>query len=381
MSKSYNLNVRALFVSAASSTKLLLIGLLMLITAAGAAYAAQPAKLGITLQISPAGQSVERAKSATYTVSVTSTGGFAGTVALSTSGLPSGATASFTAPATVTLTSSSTASSTMTVTTASNTPLGSTTITVNGVSGKVSGTVTAGLTVNAPLSSSLSMSATPASVSMGPGSTAVYTLALARSNFPGSVTFAVFGGLPSGATATFTPNPTTGTSSTLQITTAATTADGSYTLNLVGSGPNPSGSTQYAYASVQLVISTTGKPFTISGTLSGLAPGRSLPLDLTLSNPNKKSLSVTNLTVTVQSVARTTDAIAHNRPCTSADYAVTQYSGPYPLTVPGSGSASLSTLGVASAWPKLAMLNTITNQDGCKGATLTLVYSGSGQGI
>jgi hypothetical protein len=216
---------------------------------------------------------------------------------------------------------------------------------------------------------------------MGPGSTAVYTLALARSNFPGSVTFAVFGGLPSGATATFTPNPTTGTSSTLQITTAATTADGSYTLNLVGSGPNPSGSTQYAYASVQLVISTTGKPFTISGTLSGLAPGRSLPLDLTLSNPNKKSLSVTNLTVTVQSVARTTDAIAHNRPCTSADYAVTQYSGPYPLTVPGSGSASLSTLGVASAWPKLAMLNTITNQDGCKGATLTLVYSGSGQGI
>jgi hypothetical protein len=104
-------------------------------------------------------------------------------------------------------------------------------------------------------------------------------------------------------------------------------------------------------------------------------------LNLTLSNPNKKSLSVTNLTVTVQSVTRTSAAMAHNLPCTSADYAVTQYSGPYPMTVPGSGSASLSGLGVASsAWPKVAMLNSTTNQDGCKGATLTLAYSGSGQG-
>jgi hypothetical protein len=362
--------------SASTATKLLLAGLLLLLAAGGAAHAAQPAKPGITLQVSPASQSVERGKSASYTVSVTSTGGFAGTVTLSASGLPSGASAGF-APASVALASGSTATSAMNVTTTSSTPVGSYTLTVTGVSGKISGTVTAGLTVNYPISSSFSMNVTPASVSMAPGSTAVYTVQLTRTNFPGSVTFAVYGGLPSGATATFTPNPTTGNSSTLQITTAATTADGSYTLYLVGSGPNPSGSTQYAYASVQLVISTTGKPFTISGNLSGLlAPGKSLPLDLTLSNPNKKSLSVTNLTVTVQSVTRTSSL-----PCTSADYAVTQYSGPYPLIVPGSGSASLSSLRVASsAWPKVAMLDTTTNQDGCKGATLTLAYSGSGQG-
>jgi hypothetical protein len=268
------------------------------------------------------------------------------------------------------------------VTTTSSTPVGSTTITVNGVSGKVSGTVTAGLTVNYPISSSFSMSVTPASVTMAPGATAVYTVQLARTNFPGPVTFAVVGdGLPAGATA-FTPNPTTGNSSTLQISTAATTVDGSHTLYLVGSGPNPSGSTQYAYASVQLVISTTGSPFAISGNLSGLlAPGTSLPLDLTLANANKKALSVTNLTVTVRSVTRTSAAIAHNLPCAPADYAVTQYGGPYPLTVPASGSAALSSLGVASsARPKVAMLDTTTNQDGCKSATLTLAYSGSGQG-
>jgi hypothetical protein len=247
----------------------------------------------------------------------------------------------------------------------------------------VNGTVTAGLTVNYPISSSFSMNVTPASVTMAPGSTAVYTVQLARTNFPGPVTFAVVGdGPPAGATATFTPNPTTGNSSTLQISTAATTADGSHTLYLVGSGPNPSGGAQYAYASVQLVISTTGSPFAISGNPSGpLAPGTSLPVDLTLANANKKALSVTNLTVTVRSVTRTSAAIARDLPCTPADYAITQYSGPYPLTVPGSGSASLSSLGVASsARPKVAMLDTTTNQDGCKNATLTLAYSGSGQG-
>jgi hypothetical protein len=368
--------------SASTATKLLLAGMLLLLTAAGVAYAAQPTKPGITLGISPASQSVTRGQAATYTVSVTSTGGFAGTVTLSASGLPSGASAAFASPSSVTLTSGGTASKTMTVTTTSSTPLGSSTITVTGVSGKVSGSVTAGLTVNAPLSSSLSMNATPASVTLAPGSTAVFTVQLTRTNFPGSVTFAVLGGLPSGATAAFTPNPTTGNSSTLQIATTAAAADGSYTLYLVGYGPNPSGSTQYAYASVQLVISTSGSPFTISGNLSGaLAPGISRPLDLTLSNPNKKPMSVTNLTVTVQSVGRTSFAVAHNLPCTAADYAVTQYSGTYPLTVPGSGSASLSSLGVASsAQPKVAMLNTATNQDGCKSATLTLAYSGSGQG-
>jgi hypothetical protein len=367
--------------SANAVTKLFLAGLLLLLTAAGVAYAAQPPKPGITLGISPASQSVTRGQAATYTVAITSTGGFTGTVTLTASGLPSGASAAF-SPSSVTLTSGSTGSSTLTISTTSSTPTASSTITVKGTSGNVNGTVSAGLTVNPPLSSSLSMSATPASVTMAPGSTAVFTVQLTRTNFPGSVTFAVLGGLPSGATATFTPNPTTGNSSTLQITTPATASDGSFTLYLVSSGQNPSGTTQYAYASVGLVLSTSGKPFTISGNLSGaLAPGLTRPLALSLVNPNKKLISITNLTVTVQSVTRTAYAIAHNQPCTAGDYAVAQYSGSYPLTVPGSSSASLSSLGVStSAQPKVSMLNTALNQDGCKGATLALAYSGSGQG-
>jgi hypothetical protein len=367
--------------TASAATKLLIAGLLLLLTAAGLAYAAQPAKPGITLGISPASQSITRGQAAAYTVTATSTGGFTGAVSLSASGLPSGASAAFN-PTSVTLSSGSTASTTLTVSTSSTTPTGSATITVQGLSGKVSGTVTAGLTVNAPLSSSLSMTATPASVTLAPGSTAVFTVQLTRTNFPGSVTLGVLGGLPSGATAVFTPNPTTGNSSTLQVATPVTANDGSYTLYLVGSGKNPAGTTQYAYASVQLVLTTSGKPFDISGSLSDLlAPGVSRPLNLTLANPNKKPVSVTNLTVTVQSVVRTSYAVTHNLPCGLADYKVTQYGGSYPLTVPGSGSASLSDLGIAqSTWPKVTMLDTASNQDGCKGATITLAYSGSGQG-
>lgn len=356
-------------------------GVCLLLAAAGLAYAAQPAKPGITLGITPTSQSVTRGQTATYTISVTSTGGFTGAVALSATGARANASASF-SPASVTLTSGGTASTTLTVNTTATTPTGSATLTVQGTGTKVSGTVTAGLTVNAPLSSAVALTVTPASVTLAPGSTAVFTAQLTRTNFPGAVTFETVGGLPSGATATFTPNPTTGNSSTLQVTTPATADDGTFTLNLIASGKNPAGVTQYAYATVQLVLATTGKPFAISGNLSGtLAPGISRPLDLTLTNPNKKPISVTNLTVTVQSVTRTLYATTHNQPCTLTDYKVTQYTGTYPLAVPGNTSRALSTLAASqSSWPTVTMLNTPTNQDGCKGATITLAYSGAGSG-
>jgi hypothetical protein len=205
---------------------------------------------------------------------------------------------------------------------------------------------------------------------------------LARTNFPGAITLSVTGALPAGSTAVFTPSSTTGNSATLQITTSPTAPDGGYPLGIVGSGPNPGGVIQNASASVQLVISTTTKPFSIAGNLAGLlTPGTSRPLELTLTNPNKKPVAVSNLTVTVQTVTRATDAAMRNLPCTAADYAVTQYSGPYPLTIPGSTSAALSNLGVpAAGFPRVSMINTATNQDGCKGATLALAFAGAGSG-
>ena len=363
-------------------TRRLLLGVLGLAVVLGgaitAALAAQPSKPGLTLQVSPASMSVTRGQSVGYTVSVTSTGGFTGTVALTAGGLPSGTTASF-APTSLTLSSGGSANSAMTIATSSSTPVGSYTLTVTGTSGKTSGSVTAGLTVNYPLSGSLSMSATPSSVTMAPGATAVYQVQLTRSNLSGPVSFSVSGGLPNGATATFSPTPTTGNSSTLQVATNQTSPDGTYTLYLVASGADSGGTTRYAYAQVQLVVATSGKPFNISGNVSGLlSPGVARPLNLTLSNPNNKQVSITNLTVTVQAVTKAPAAVGS---CTTADYAVTQYSGPYPVSVPGGANVTLADLGVAQqSWPQVRMINRPANQDGCKGATLTLAYSGSGQG-
>jgi hypothetical protein len=104
-------------------------------------------------------------------------------------------------------------------------------------------------------------------------------------------------------------------------------------------------------------------------------------LNLTLNNPNNKPLSITNLTVTLVTVTRTPAAVSGNLTCTLSDYSITPYSGPYPLSLPAGTTGTLSSLAIpATAWPQVSMLNTTTNQDGCKGAVLTLAYSGSGTG-
>ncbi|MFL6164426.1 MAG: hypothetical protein ACJ74U_19700 [Jatrophihabitantaceae bacterium] len=359
-----------------------------LLAVAGVAYAAasgnsaaNTAKPGLTLQVAPASQTVTRGQSVTYTVSVTPTNGFTGTVALTSAGLPAGASGAF-SPTSLAISTTSAATSTLTVAASSTATLGSSSFTITGTSGKVDGSVSATLSVSAALTSSLALSATPSTVTMAPGATAVYTVALTRQNFTDPVTLAVFGGLPAGATATFSPNPAAGNSATVQVTTPATANDGTYPLTFVGSGHNASGQTVSAYASVQLVLQTSGKPFSISGNLTGLlSPGASLPLDLALTNLNKKQISISNLTVTIQGVVRTQAAIAANKPCSISDYAVVQYTGGYPLTVAGSATAKLSQLNIAAAaFPHIMMRDTSSNQDGCKGAAVNLGYSGSGQG-
>ena len=362
-------------------------GLVALLSTAGAVYlgtsnnpAAGNAKPDLALQVAPASQTVARGRSVSYAVSITPVNGFTGTVALTAAGLPSGATGSF-SPASVPV-GTATANSTLTVSTTGTTTLGSTTFTITGTSGKVSGSVTATVSVNAVLTSSLTVAATPSTVTMAPGATAVYTLQLTRRNFTSPVSLAVGGGLPPGAVAGFSPNPVTGDSATLQISTPATADDGTLNLTLVATGRDASNQVQAAYANVQLTLQTKGKDFSISGSLTGLlSPGASLPLDLALTNPNKKQISITNLTVTISGVVRTQAMIAANKPCTVADYAVLQYTGGYPLTVAGSATATLSQLRVAgSAMPHVVMRDTTSNQDGCKGATVSLAYSGSGQG-
>jgi hypothetical protein len=97
-----------------------------------------------TLSATPTSQTVNQGNGTNYTITVTPSGGFTGTVNLSVSGLPSGASASFN-PASVT----TSGSSTLTVSTSSSTPAGTYTLTATGTSGSLQQTTTVTLIVNA----------------------------------------------------------------------------------------------------------------------------------------------------------------------------------------------------------------------------------------
>jgi hypothetical protein len=100
--------------------------------------------------------------------------------------------------------------------------------TVTAASGGINGTAKVSVT-------DFSLTASPTSRSIKRNQTASYTLTINRLNgFAGSVLFAV-SGLPSNVTASFTPNPTTGTSVTLRVSTSRTSPTGTFSLQITGS--------------------------------------------------------------------------------------------------------------------------------------------------
>jgi uncharacterized membrane protein len=135
-------------------------------------------------------------------VPVSSINGFAGPVSLSISGLPTGVTAYF-YPNPANPTSTSTQYSYLTLTSGNSVKFGTTVLTITGTSGKVIASTTFSLTIAPP---SISMSG-PSSVSMGQGTTSSISLELSGQNgFSGNINLSV-SGLPSGVTASISPNP------------------------------------------------------------------------------------------------------------------------------------------------------------------------------
>ncbi len=95
-----------------------------------------------TISASPASQTVKRGSSTSYAVTITGSGGFAGTVSFSVIGLPQRSNASFT-PSTVT----GSGNSTLTVKTNKPTPTGTYTLIITGTSGSLIHTATVTLVV------------------------------------------------------------------------------------------------------------------------------------------------------------------------------------------------------------------------------------------
>ena len=332
-----------------------------------------------TVTSQPLSISVQRGQSATFALSITPAGGFTGAVSLTASGLPTGSTATFT-QSVVTVSGTTSVSSTLVVTTSAATPLGSDGFTVVGTNGPTKKTLDLTVVVSSP-PPAIAVSITPASIAVAPASTATYAVNISRVNgYAGAITLSATGTLPKGVQLALSPTSVpAGTSpgtATLSVSTASNTPDGttSITVNASGSGVSASSAT----ASLVVDSKLSSKPFALGGNVVGsLYPGApARPVDLTVTNPNNQTIKITNLGVTVASITRNGSAVPG---CTAADFAVRQYAGSYPLTVPANAPATrLATLGVPmSALPTVTFANANRSQDACRGVQVQLAYTGS----
>ena len=108
-----------------------------------------------------------------------------------------------------------------------------------------------------------------------------------------------------------------------------------------------------------------------------LTPGVAVPLDISFTNPHPVPLTVSDLQVTLGGVEAPAADASH--PCSAEDFELTQLVSLVKLTLPPDKTSGLRDLDVpVPSWPQVAMRNRAVNQDGCKGATLTLNYRARG---
>jgi hypothetical protein len=225
-------------------------------------------------------------------------------------------------------------------------------------------------------SSELSIRVEPRTRSVAPGEVASFAVRIRHANRH-KVRLSVVGGLPQGATASLRPRWTRKSTASLTIDTADAPSGGHRLRLLARSGA------RRATAAANLVITTPrggNANFLIGGDLSGfLIPGLTEPIDLALTNPGSAEISITELLVSIESIAAPQADQTH--PCTLDDFSVTQFSGAYGFTVGPSETSTLSALGFPEEqMPQVTMLDRPLNQNGCKGASLGFSYAGTATG-
>jgi len=280
---------------------------------------------GITLTDSPATLNLLQGASGTSTITVTPANGFAGSVTLAASGLPSGVTAAFG-------TNPTTGSSVVTLAASDSAATGAATVTITGTSGSVSATTSIALTVT-PLPS-FTVSASPATLTVYQGGNGTSTITVAPANgFSGNVTLAA-SGLPSGVTAAFGTNPTTG-SSVLTLTASSSATLGAATVTITGTSGSESATTTIALSvnpppsftvaasptsvtasqntsgsSTVTITSVNGFDSPVALTATGLPPGAVATFSSTSITPAANGSATSTLTFTVSA---STAALTHKR--------------------------------------------------------------------
>jgi subtilase family serine protease len=187
---------------------------------------AQTTTSSFSLTDTPGSLTLNRSGKATAAITVSPVGGFKDSVKLSASGLPSGVTASFSSNPTKT-------TSTLTLTASSTATLGAATITISGSSDGLTETTKLAVTVKAAPAPGFSLATSPGNLTISQGGTGTETVTLKPANgFSGKVTLSA-SGLPSGVTAAFATNPTSG-SSILTLKVNSATKPGTYTISIKG---------------------------------------------------------------------------------------------------------------------------------------------------
>jgi len=189
-----------------------------------------------SISANPTSLTVVQGGSGTSTITVTSLNEFNSAVTLSVSGAPSGVTTSFSANP-ITPPSGGTTTSILTINVGASTALGTYTLTVTGTSGTLTHSVNIDLTVSPK--PDFSISASPLSLSIVQGSSGTSTITITSLNGFNSAVSLSISGLPTGATAAFspssvTPPPNGVATSTLTISVGSTTPLGTHTLTVTG---------------------------------------------------------------------------------------------------------------------------------------------------
>ena len=267
--------------------------------------------------LTPAQISLGLAQGATVTdnIAIAAQNGFTGNVNLAiTSALPGGVTASF-GP------NPATGKSQLILTADNNAIAGFYQLWITGTLGTQSATASLFVAVNPP--PGFTFTTSPAALNVSQGNTATDTVTvIPQSGFSGTVNLAVISALPSGVTATFSPNATTGPSVlTLAATYSAPT--GSYSLTIAGSsaGRTITSTLPVTIAPAANVPTSTSLSITPAG--GTLMAGSPFTLTATVTPTGGLAMPTGNVLFTVGSV---TSTVALN------SSGIATYSGTVPAT-------------------------------------------------
>jgi endoglucanase len=341
-------------------------------TITGTSGALTPATATLALTVTTAGTgsftlsrsaptlAVTQGSNATDTITVTDVSPFSGSVTLAASGLPTGVTAAFG-------TNPTTGSSVLTLTASSTATTGAATVTITGTSGTLTASTTIALTVNAAGTGSFTLSRSAATLAVTQGSSGTDTITVTDvSPFAGSVTLAA-SGLPTGVTAAFGTNPTTG-SSVLTLTASSTATTGAATVTITGTSGTLTAST-----SIALTVNAAGTgSFTLSRSAATLA--------VTQGSSGTDTITVTDVSPFAGSVTLAASGLPTG---VTAAFGTNPTTGSSVLTLTASSTAATgaATVTITGTSGTLTATTTIalTVNAGTTGAKCTIDYSISPQ--